>query len=135
GRTHALDRSAVNARPGAHDARRDSCLHARSRHALATHADTLLSRPALQLRRERRRDPRRQQDRGRLAGLRDLPLTQPSRSSSAGTSRITRAGFPTTTVRGSTSFVTTAPAPTNASSPISIPGQSTAPPPTRAPRR
>ena len=31
--------------------------------------------------------------------------------------------------------MTTAPAPTNASSPISIPGQMTAPPPTRALRR
>ena len=39
-----------------------------------------------------------------------------------GTSRITCAGLPTTTVRGGTSFVTTAPAPTNASSPISIRG-------------
>ena len=38
-------------------------------------------------------------------------------------------------MRGGTSFVTTAPAPTNASSPISTAGQSTAPPPTRAPRR
>ena len=49
--------------------------------------------------------------------------------------RRTRAGFPTTIVRGGTSLVTTAPAPTNASSPISIPGQRIAPPPTRAPRR
>ena len=57
------------------------------------------------------------------------------KSSSSGTSRSTRAGFPTTITRGATSFVTTAPAPTNASSPISIPGQSTAPPPMRAPRR
>ena len=38
-------------------------------------------------------------------------------------------------VRGGTSFVTTAPAPTNASSPTSMPGQRMAPPPTRAPRR
>ncbi len=37
-------------------------------------------------------------------------------------------------MRGATSFVTTAPAPTNASSPISIPGQRIAPPPIRAPR-
>ena len=58
-----------------------------------------------------------------------------SSSSSSGTSRITRAGLPTTTARGGTSFVTTAPAPTNASSPISTPGQRIAPPPTRAPRR
>ncbi len=36
--------------------------------------------------------------------------------------------------RAGTSFVTTAPAPTKASSPISIPGQRIAPPPTRAPR-
>ena len=56
-------------------------------------------------------------------------------SSSSGTSRITRAGLPTTTFRGGTSFVTTAPAPTNASSPTSTPGQRIAPPPTRAPRR
>ncbi len=58
-----------------------------------------------------------------------------SRSSSSGTARMTRAGFPTTSIRGSTSFVTTAPAPTNASSPISMPGSRTAPPPMRAPRR
>ena len=58
-----------------------------------------------------------------------------SSSSSSGTSRSTRAGLPTTTLRGGTSFVTTAPAPTNASSPISTPGQRIAPPPTRAPRR
>ena len=51
------------------------------------------------------------------------------------TSRSTRAGDPTTTTRGGTSFVTTAPAPTNASSPISMPGQRIAPPPIRAPRR
>ena len=37
--------------------------------------------------------------------------------------------------RGGTSFVTTAPAPTNASSPISTAGQMNAPAPTRAPRR
>jgi hypothetical protein len=37
--------------------------------------------------------------------------------------------------RGGTSLVTTAPAPTNASSPISTPGQRIAPPPIRAPRR
>src|SRR5437773_702665 len=48
---------------------------------------------------------------------------------------MTRAGLPTTTARGGTSFVTTAPAPTKASSPISTPGQRIAPPPTRAPRR
>ena len=46
-----------------------------------------------------------------------------SSSSSSATSRSTRAGLPTTTTRGGTSFVTTAPAPTNASSPISIPGR------------
>ena len=34
-----------------------------------------------------------------------------------------RAGLPTTTTRGGTSFVTTAPAPTKASSPISMPGR------------
>ncbi len=51
------------------------------------------------------------------------------------TSRRTRAGLPTTIARAGTSFVTTAPAPTNASSPISTPGQRIAPPPTRAPRR
>ena len=50
-------------------------------------------------------------------------------------SRSIRAGFPTTTVRAGTSFVTTAPAPTNASSPISTPGHRIAPPPMRAPRR
>src|SRR5438552_5229138 len=38
-------------------------------------------------------------------------------------------------MRAGTSFVTTAPAPTNASSPISNPGRRTAPPPMRAPRR
>src|SRR5712691_9053880 len=38
-------------------------------------------------------------------------------------------------MRGGTSFVTTAPAPTNASSPISTAGRRMAPPPTRAPRR
>ena len=38
------------------------------------------------------------------------------------------------TTRGGTSFTTTAPAPMNASSPISTAGQSTAPAPTRAPR-
>ena len=58
-----------------------------------------------------------------------------SSSSSSGTSRSTRAGLPTTSARGGTSFVTTAPAPTNASSPISTPGQRIAPPPIRAPRR
>ena len=62
------------------------------------------------------------------------PARQAS-SSSSGTSRSGRAGLPTTSVRGGTSFVTTAPAPTNASSPISTAGQSTAPAPTRAPRR
>ena len=40
-----------------------------------------------------------------------------------------RAGTPITTARGSTSRVTTAPAATNASSPIVIPGRSTAPAP------
>ena len=40
-----------------------------------------------------------------------------------------------TTLRAGTFRVTTAPAPTNASSPISTPGQRIAPPPTRAPRR
>ena len=44
-------------------------------------------------------------------------------SSSAATSRSTRAGDPTTITPGGTSFVTTAPAPTKASSPISTPGQ------------
>src|SRR5262249_10487245 len=58
-----------------------------------------------------------------------------SSSSSALTLRRTRAGFPTTSIRGSTSFVTTAPAPTNASSPTTTPGHRIAPPPTRAPRR
>ena len=45
-----------------------------------------------------------------------------------------RAGLPTTSVRGGTSLSTTAPAPTNASSPTSMPGSRTAPPPIRAPR-
>ena len=63
------------------------------------------------------------------------PRHRRSSSSSSGTSRTTRAGLPTTSARGGTSFVTTAPAPTNASSPISTAGQRTAPPPTRAPRR
>ena len=40
-----------------------------------------------------------------------------------------------TTARGGTSRVTTAPAATNASSPISTPGTSTALPPTRQARR
>ena len=52
-------------------------------------------------------------------------------TSSSGTLRIWRAGTPTTTARGGTSRTTTAPAPTNASSPISTPGQRTAPPPIR----
>ena len=69
----------------------------------------------------------------RAGSTRQLGVT--SRSSSSGTSRSTRAGLPTTTARGGTSFVTTAPAPTNASSPISIPGHRMAPPPMRAPRR
>ncbi len=55
--------------------------------------------------------------------------------SSTGTSRTTRAGTPITTARGGTSLVTTAPAATNASSPISTPGVSTAPPPMRQARR
>src|SRR6185312_15907691 len=55
-------------------------------------------------------------------------------SSSSGTSRIGRAGLPTTTIRAGTSRTTTAPAPTNASSPISTAGQRIAPPPMRAPR-
>src|SRR6185503_14339523 len=63
-----------------------------------------------------------------------LRTSQLPSSSSAGTSRRTRAGLPTTSMRGGTSFVTTAPAPTNASSPISTPGHRIAPPPTRAPR-
>src|SRR5882724_8270810 len=46
-----------------------------------------------------------------------------------------RAGLPTTSTRGGTFLTTTAPAPTNASSPISTAGQRTAPAPTRAPRR
>ncbi len=58
-----------------------------------------------------------------------------SSSSSSATGRRTRAGLPTTSIRAGTSFVTTAPAPTNASSPISTAGQRIAPPPTRAPRR
>ncbi len=58
-----------------------------------------------------------------------------SSSSSSGTSRSCRAGLPTMTARGGTSFVTTAPAPMNASAPISIAGQRIAPPPMRAPRR
>ena len=73
----------------------------------------------------------------RLPRRRQVPARarQEVSSSSSGTSRSTRAGLPTTSFRGGTSFVTTAPAPTNASSPISIPGQRIAPPPTRAPRR
>ncbi len=47
---------------------------------------------------------------------------QRSRSSSSLTSRTWRAGTPTMNARGGTSFVTTAPAATNASSPISTPG-------------
>ena len=58
-----------------------------------------------------------------------------SSSSSSATSRILRAGTPTTTARAGTSSVTTAPAPTNASSPTSTPGQITAPPPMRQARR
>ena len=53
----------------------------------------------------------------------------------AATSRRTRAGWPTTTVRAGTSRSTIAPAPTKASSPISTPGSRIAAPPTRAPRR
>src|SRR3954453_10693787 len=58
-----------------------------------------------------------------------------STRSSSDTSRTTRAGTPMTTARAGTSRVTTAPAATNASSPTSRPGVSTAPPPTRQARR
>ena len=49
--------------------------------------------------------------------------------------RTTRAGAPITISRAPTSRVTTAPAATNASAPISTPGTSTTPPPTRQARR
>ena len=68
------------------------------------------------------------------ARLSDERQPQRGSSSSSGTSRRTRAGLPTTTTRAGTSFVTTAPAPTNASSPISTCGHRIAPPPIRAPR-
>jgi hypothetical protein len=50
-------------------------------------------------------------------------------------SRSSRAGTPTITLRADTSWSTTAPAPITASSPISTPGSTTAPPPTRQARR
>jgi hypothetical protein len=60
---------------------------------------------------------------------------QRSSSSASVTSRTLRAGTPSTKARAGTSLVTTAPAATNASSPISTPGTSTALPPMRAARR
>ena len=57
------------------------------------------------------------------------------RRSSSPTRRTTRAGTPITTSRAPTSRVTTAPAATNASSPITTPGVRIAPPPTRQARR
>jgi nucleoside-diphosphate-sugar epimerase len=60
---------------------------------------------------------------------------QPLSKSSSGTSRSRAAGTPATTARAVTSRITTAPAATNASSPISILGLITAPPPIRQPRR
>jgi dTDP-4-amino-4,6-dideoxygalactose transaminase len=72
-----------------------------------------------------------------VAAVRDALASYRQRSSRSASSTCptTRAGTPTTTARGGTSAVTTAPAPTNASSPISTPGTSTAPPPTRQARR
>src|SRR5205814_901311 len=63
------------------------------------------------------------------------PHVQRSSRSSSGTSRICRAGTPMTTARAGTSRVTTAPAATKASSPTSMPGRTTTPPPTRLARR
>jgi hypothetical protein len=60
---------------------------------------------------------------------------RPARQTSASTSAATRAGFPITTARAGTSFVTTDPAATSARSPISTPGMITAPAPMRAPLR
>src|SRR5262249_8778626 len=74
-------------------------------------------------------------DDARLRAVRADDQSVDVSSSSGRTSRSTVAGFPTTTTRGGTSFTTTAPAPTNASSPISTAGHRTAPTPTRAPRR
>ena len=79
--------------------------------------------------RPQRRGPRH------LSPPHQLPAYQRSIRSSSPTRRTTRAGTPITTSRGPTSRVTTAPAATNASSPISIPGVSTTPPPTRQARR
>jgi hypothetical protein len=67
--------------------------------------------------------------------LTPAPSGQRSSSSSSATRRSSRAGEPITSERGGTSRVTTAPAPTNASSPISTPGSRTAAPPTRQARR
>ena len=47
--------------------------------------------------------------------------------------RMCLAGFPTTRLEGATSRVTTAPAPTIALDPITIPGNIVAPPPIEAP--
>ena len=79
----------------------------------------------------RRSPPRRSARRARW----QRAQRQRSSRSSSGTSRTIRAGTPMTTLRGGTSAVTTAPAATNASSPISTPGSSTAPPPIRQARR
>ena len=62
-------------------------------------------------------------------------LFQFSSRSVSGTSRNHFAGALTTTVRAGTIRVTTAPAPTKASSPMSTPGRRTAPPPMRQARR
>ena len=79
--------------------------------------------------------PSRSATADRRAGrVRHGQLQRSSRSSS-GTSRTVRAGTPMTTLRAGTSLVTTAPAATNASSPTSTPGSSTAPPPIRHARR
>ena len=60
---------------------------------------------------------------------------QRSSSWSSPTSPVTRAGTPDHEAAGRMSRVTTAPAPTNASSPTSTPGVSRTPPPTRHARR
>ena len=63
------------------------------------------------------------QPHARRADASAAPEDHCSSNCSSGTSRTTRAGTPITTARAGTSCVTTAPAATNASSPISTPGQ------------
>ena len=113
-------------------ARREPPLRARSPHAAARASTSRYRAPS---RRDVLRPGAACRARARRAtGSHRQGLVRPA-ASSAETSRSTRAGFPTTSARAGTSFVTTAPAPTNASSPISTPGHRIAPPPTRAPRR